>query len=67
MTAPLHCEITMEILEPANHRYRFRAIDLSGHGTVFPHCEVDGLLNFEAAAGISGEAQNRQRVEIRHS
>lgn len=67
MTAPIHCEIVMEITEATTHRHQLVANDASGHGGALPHCEVDGVLRFEGAAGVTGEAQGWQRVEIRHN
>jgi hypothetical protein len=61
-----HCEITIPISQLSLHRYRFTAADVSGHGTVFPHCEWTGTFDEEAVLGTTGEAQAEQRVEIRH-
>lgn len=67
VTAPTHCEIVMPVVQFEPHRYQLHANDVSGHGTSFPHCEVNGVLRFEAAAGVTGEGQGWQRVEIRHT
>jgi len=64
---PAHCELTLPVSQPSLHRYRFTAADVSGHGAVFPHCEVSGTLDVEAVLGNTGEAQVEQNVEIRHS
>jgi hypothetical protein len=62
-----HCEITVPISQPSLHRYRFTAVDVSGHGTAFPHCELTGTFDEEAVLGTTGENQTEQRVEIRHT
>jgi hypothetical protein len=65
-TSPGHCEITVPMSSPALHRYRFTAQDVSGHGTLFPHCELTGVFDQEAVLGTTGESQAEQNVEIRH-
>jgi hypothetical protein len=65
--AASHCEATLTVSEPTRHRYQFVAVDASGHGAVFPHCEWNGTLDTEAALEASCEHQNEQSIEIRHS
>jgi hypothetical protein len=62
-----HCELTIPISQTATHRYQFTATDVSGHGTLFPHCEWSGTFNQEAALGTTGEGQAEQNIEIRHT
>ncbi|HYI99594.1 MAG TPA: hypothetical protein VEX36_07970 [Thermoleophilaceae bacterium] len=62
-----HCEITVPMNQTATHRYQFNAVDRSGHGAIFPHCELTGLFTEEATLGTTGEGQLEQRVEIRHT
>jgi hypothetical protein len=71
-TGASHCEITVPVTEPTPHAYRFTAADASGHGAIFPHCELGSaaspdLFNTEAALGTTGEAQAEQELEIRHN
>lgn len=66
-TAPSHCELTLPLTQPAPHRYRLAAPGTSGHGNFFPHCELTGTFNTEAAGPLSGEGLVYQNVEIRHS
>ena len=66
-TAPSHCEVTLPMAQPTTHRYRFTAADTSGHGAAFPHCELTGVFEPEAALGTTGEAQAEQNIEIRHT
>ena len=66
-TAPSHCEITFPLTQPTTHRYRLVAVDASGHGTAFPHCEWTGTFDVEAVLGTTGEAQAEQNIEIRHT
>jgi hypothetical protein len=65
-SAAAHCEVTLPLSQPSLHRYRLNAVDASGHGTAFPHCELDGTFDVEAALGVTGEAQAEQNVEIAH-
>lgn len=62
-----HCHHTIPVSQPAHHRYRLTLDDLSGHGSIFPHCEHTGTLDSEAALGTTGEGQLEQNVEIRHN
>ena len=62
-----HCEVTFPLSQPTTHRYRFSGTDISGHGTFFPHCELTGTFDVEAALGTSGEGQAEQNIEIRHT
>lgn len=64
---PAHCEVTVPMTQPTLHRYAFNAVDVSGHGTFFPHCELNGNFTSEAVLGNTGEAQAEQNVEIRHN
>jgi hypothetical protein len=65
-TAPSHCEVRVPMTQPTSHRYHFVAQDTPGHGA-FPHCELTGTFEVEAAGGLSGENQVYQNVEIRHN
>jgi hypothetical protein len=62
-----HCEVTVPFAQTATHRYQFTASDVSGHGAVFPHCELTGTFNQEATLQTTGEAQAEQNIEIRHT
>jgi hypothetical protein len=62
-----HCEITVPLSQTATHRYQFNVVDASGHGTTFPHCELNGTFNQEAVLQTSGEGNLEQNVEIRHT
>lgn len=62
-----HCEVTVPLTQPTLHRYQFNAVDVSGHGTFFPHCELTGNFQSEAVLGTTGEGQLEQNVEIRHT
>jgi hypothetical protein len=62
-----HCEVTIPFTQIATHRYRGTANDVSGHGAVFPHCELTGTFDQEAALQTTGEAQAEQNVEVRHT
>jgi len=62
-----HCEFTVPMSQVAEHRYRFVASDVSGHGTVFPHCEFSFTLDHEAVLGTAGEGQLEQNFEMRHT
>jgi hypothetical protein len=69
---PAHCEVTVPVTEPTPHAYRFTAADVSGHGAIFPHCELGSAaspaqFNTEAVLGTTGEAQAEQELEIRHN
>jgi hypothetical protein len=66
-TNPRHCEVELPISQPTVHRYRLTAVDVSGHGTTFPDCEIDGTFDVEAVLGNTGENLAEQNVEIRHS
>jgi hypothetical protein len=66
-SGPTHCEVTLPASAPVRHEVRLTAADVSGHGTVFPHCEMTGTFDTEATLGTSGEGQLEQRLEIRHS
>jgi hypothetical protein len=63
---PSHCEARIPITHPVLHRYRFTAVDVSGHGPAFPHCEISATFDAEAALEVTGEAQAEQRMEIAH-
>lgn len=65
--AASHCEVTLTVSQPTRHRYRFTAVDASGHGAVFPHCEWNATLDTEAALQTTCEEQTEQAVEIRHT
>lgn len=65
-SAAAHCEVTLPLSQPTLHRYRLNAADASGHGTAFPHCELDGTFDGEAVLGVTGEGQAEQNVEIAH-
>jgi hypothetical protein len=62
-----HCEVIIPFTQGATHRYSFIANDVSGHGAVFPHCELTGTFNQEATLQTTGEAQAEQNIEIRHT
>jgi hypothetical protein len=62
-----HCETTIPLSQTSTHRYQFNVVDASGHGTAFPHCELNGTFNQEAVLGTTGEGQLEQNVEIRHT
>jgi hypothetical protein len=69
--AASHCELTVPISEPTAHNYEFVVNDVSGHGTIFPHCEVASAaqpttFRTEAALGVTGEGATEQRLEVRH-
>ncbi|HYI99604.1 MAG TPA: hypothetical protein VEX36_08020 [Thermoleophilaceae bacterium] len=64
---PSHCEVIAPITQGSTHRYTVTANDVSGHGTAFPHCELTGTFNQEAALQTTGEGQLEQNVEIRHT
>jgi len=66
-TGAAHCEITVPVTQTATHRYQLTANDVSGHGTVFPHCELSGTFSEEATLGTTGEGQLEQRGELRHT
>jgi hypothetical protein len=66
-----HCEVTFPFGDAASHAYRFSAIDVSGHGGDFPHCEYGSALNpanfdTESFLQSTGEGQTETRLEIRH-
>jgi hypothetical protein len=65
--SPTHCEVRIPLTQTSMHRYRLTASDASGHGAAFPHCELTGTFDVEAAGALSGEALVYQSVEIRHS
>jgi hypothetical protein len=65
--AASHCEVTVPFFQSSQHRYTFTATDVSGHGTLFPHCELTGTFTQEAVIGTSGEGNLEQNVEIRHT
>jgi hypothetical protein len=67
-----HCEVTVPVTEPTPHAYAFPVADASGHGAIFPHCELGSAASpdvfaTEAALGTTGEAQAEQEIEIRHN
>jgi hypothetical protein len=66
-TNPQHCEVEVPISQPTLHRYRLTAVDVSGHGLNFPHCELDGTFDVEAVLENTGEGQLEQNAEIRHT
>ncbi|HYJ00276.1 MAG TPA: hypothetical protein VEX36_11465 [Thermoleophilaceae bacterium] len=63
----IHCEITVPMSQVATHRHRFGPTDVSGHGTMFPSCELTFTLDREQALGTTGEGQLEQNVEVRHT
>lgn len=63
---PMHCEVELPLSQPTLHRYRLTAADATGHGTSFPHCELEGTFDVEALVAATGEAQAEQNVEIAH-
>jgi hypothetical protein len=68
--AASHCEVTVPISEPTAHNYEFVVNDASGHGTIFPHCELasgqGATFRSEAVLGVTGEGATEQRLEVRH-
>jgi hypothetical protein len=64
---PWHCEVTVPVTQAGTHRYQLHANDASGHGTMFPRCEITGTFTQEATLDASNEGELEQRVEIRHT
>jgi len=62
-----HCEVTGLRSSPTVHRGRITLNDTQGHGAIFPHCELTGVFDPEAALGTTGEGQAEQNVEVRHT
>lgn len=61
-----HCEVTLPASAPVRHEARLTAVDVSGHGAAFPHCEMTGTFDTETVLATTGEGQLEQKVEIRH-
>jgi hypothetical protein len=67
-TSIIHCEFTLPIAQTTTHMYEFVTNDLAGHNAPnFPRCEITGILRTEEPAGLTGENQARQNIEIRHT
>jgi len=62
-----HCVFNMPVSQTSTHRYGWTATDVPGEGTFFPHCELTGTFDQEAALGTTGEGQLEQNIEIRHT
>jgi hypothetical protein len=67
MGGPRHCELTMPVSATSLHRYRLSAVDLAGHGSVSPRCELNGTFDVETTTGTTPEGLTEQNVEIRHN
>jgi hypothetical protein len=64
-----HCEVSMPMIETANHRYSFGSTttDANGHGTAGFRCELRGVFTTEATqVSPTGESGTRTQVEVNH-